>query len=131
MWHPLFRATFATQSALGSSLKRYGHQPPQQWMLFDNNTKGLSTIYNRTIEHAQEIPAILVFIHDNLSIRDFFGIGRIYEAVKQFDIAILAGSTRRIPHQPSSALTPEMKWARREFPRGGARPASPTNRPAC
>ncbi|WP_157636229.1 hypothetical protein [Burkholderia ubonensis] len=100
-------------------------------MLFDNNTKGLSTIYNRTIEHAQEIPAILVFIHDNLSIRDFFGIGRIYEAVKQFDIAILAGSTRRIPHQPSSALTPEMKWARREFPRGGARPASPTNRPAC
>ncbi|KVZ14893.1 hypothetical protein [Burkholderia ubonensis] len=89
MWHPLIRATFATQSAFGSSLKRYGHQPPQQWVLFDNNTKGLSTIDNRTIEHAQENPAILVFIHDDLSICDFFGVGRIYEAVKQFDIAIL------------------------------------------
>ena len=67
MWHPLFRATFATQSALGSSLKRDGHPPPRQWVLFDNNTKGLSTIYNRTIEHAQEKPAILVFTHDDLS----------------------------------------------------------------
>ena len=108
-------ATFAAQSALGRSLKLYDHQPPQQLVLFDNNSKGLSTIYNRAIEHARENPAILVFIHDDISICDFFWADRIDEAAKRFDVVGLAGNTRRMPRQPSWAFTPEMQWDRREF----------------
>lgn len=108
-------AQFVEQSALGRSLKLYDYAPRQQLLLFDNNRTGLSTIYNRAIEHARDNPAILVFIHDDISICDFHWVERIHEGLKSFDIIGLAGNTRRMPRQPSWAFTPEMKWDQREF----------------
>ncbi|HEV3104171.1 MAG TPA: glycosyltransferase [Trinickia sp.] len=108
-------AQFVSDSALGRSLKLYNHTPPQQLVLFDNNRKGLSKIYNRAIEHAKDNPAILVFVHDDVSICDFFWVERIYEAMARFDIVGLAGNTRRMPRQPAWAFTPELKWDRAEF----------------
>jgi GT2 family glycosyltransferase len=108
-------AQFVTDSALGRSLKLYDYVPGQQLLLFDNNRTGLSTIYNRAIDHAKENPAILVFIHDDISICDFHWIDRIREGLKSFDVLGLAGNTRRMPRQPSWAFTPEMKWDQREF----------------
>ena len=83
-------------------------------LLFDNNTTGLSTIYNRAIEHARDNPAVLVFIHDDISLCDFFWAQRVHEALERFDIVGLAGNTRRMPRQPSWAFTPELKWDRSE-----------------
>jgi GT2 family glycosyltransferase len=108
-------AQFVAESALGRSLKLYDYTPPQQLVLFDNNVSGLSTIYNRAIEHAKEHPAVLVFIHDDVSICDFFWVERIYEALERFDIVGLAGNARRMPHQPSWAFSPDREWDRPEF----------------
>jgi GT2 family glycosyltransferase len=108
-------ARFVADSALGRSLKLYNYVPGQQLLLFDNNRTGLSTIYNRAIEHARQSPATLVFIHDDISICDFHWVERILEGLESFDIIGLAGNTRRMPRQPSWAFTPEMKWDRREF----------------
>jgi GT2 family glycosyltransferase len=111
----LTEAQFVSDSALGRSLKLYNHQPPQQLLLFDDNKAGLSTIYNRAIEHAKDNPAILVFIHDDVSLCDFFWVERIHEAMERFDIAGLAGNTRRMPRQPAWAFSPDLKWDRPEF----------------
>lgn len=108
-------AQFVERSALARSLKLYDFEPVQQLLLFDNNTTGLSTIYNRAIEHARDNPAVLVFIHDDISLCDFFWAQRVHEALERFDIVGLAGNTRRMPRQPSWAFTPELKWDRSEF----------------
>lgn len=108
-------AQFVENTALARSLKLYDHPPVQQLLLFDNNTTGLSTIYNRAIEHAKEHPAVLVFIHDDVSLCDFFWAERIREALERFDVVGLAGNTRRMPRQPSWAFSPDLKWDKPEF----------------
>jgi GT2 family glycosyltransferase len=80
---------FSNESALGRSLK----------------------LYNEAIRYAEQHPAILVFIHDDVWLQDFFWTERIYEALERFDVVGLAGNTRRVPRQPSWAfVTPEGKW---------------------
>lgn len=103
-------ADFMTKTALGRSLGLYRHRQPPQLMLFANNTTGLSTLYNSAIDHAKNDPAILVFIHDDVSICDFFWVERIYQAVETFDVVGLAGNKRRVPGQPAWAFpTPDFK----------------------
>lgn len=109
------QADFETKSALGRSLKLYNHTPPQQLLLFDNNTTGLPTLYNRAIEHARDNPAVLVFVHDDVSISDFFWVDRIHEALTRFDVVGLAGNTRRMPHQPAWCFTPDLQWDERQY----------------
>lgn len=103
-------ADFMTKTALGRSLGLYRHRQPPQLMLFANNTTGLSTLYNSAIDHAKNDPAILVFIHDDVSICDFFWVERIYQAVDTFDVVGLAGNKRRVPGQPAWAFpAPDFK----------------------
>jgi GT2 family glycosyltransferase len=92
---------FEHKTALGRSLSLTRYYRPPQLVLFDNNTDGLSTIYNLAIEQARNDPAILVFVHDDVHLNDFFWIDRIREALQKFDIAGVAGNTRRLPHQPA------------------------------
>lgn len=92
---------FPQKTALGRSLSLFRHASPPQLMLFDNNRAGLSSIYNYAIEQSRNDPAILVFLHDDLHLCDFYWMDRIRDAVTQFDIVGLAGNTRRLPGQPS------------------------------
>jgi GT2 family glycosyltransferase len=92
---------FARQSALGRSLSLFSYETPPELMLFDNNKLGLSTIYNQAIDHAKNSPAILIFVHDDVYLCDFFWIDRMREAVAKFDVVGLAGNRRRLPGQPS------------------------------
>ncbi|BCF90099.1 MULTISPECIES: glycosyltransferase [Paraburkholderia] len=92
---------FSQETALGRSLSLFRHASPPQLMLFDNNRAGLSSIYNYAIEQSRNDPAILVFLHDDLHLCDFYWMDRIRDAVTQFDIVGLAGNTRRLPGQPS------------------------------
>ncbi|MEM5384673.1 hypothetical protein VSR68_13885 [Paraburkholderia phymatum] len=91
---------FATRTALGRSLSQWRYFHPPQLVVFDNNRDGLSTIYNLAIEQAKDYPAILVFLHDDLHIPDFYLLDRIREALARFDVVGLAGNTRRMPRQP-------------------------------
>jgi GT2 family glycosyltransferase len=95
------REQFSNETALGRSLKLYQHLKEPQLHLFDSNTQGLSTIYNHAIQFAQQHPAILVFIHDDVWLSDFFWTSRIIEAITQFDVIGVAGNRRRRPGQPS------------------------------
>lgn len=80
-------------------------------ILYEKNSRGLPTVYNTAIDHAKDNPAILVFIHDDISLVDFYWVDRIYEAAARFDIAGVAGNTRRLPFQPGWAfVNTELKW---------------------
>lgn len=107
---------FLRDTALGRSLaiQRYAQAP--ELLLFDNNTAGLPALYNAAIEQAATSPAVLVFVHDDVSIADFFWVERIHEALRQFDVVGLAGNKRRSPRQPAWAFaTPQFAWDRPEF----------------
>jgi|GEM_PF-311602 len=110
------QASFMRETALGRSLAVQRHARPPELLLFDNNTTGLSALYNAAIEQAAGSPAILVFVHDDVSINDFFWTERIHEALQQFDIIGLAGNRRRSPQQPAWAFaTPQFAWDTPEY----------------
>lgn len=110
------QANFMRDTALGRSLAVQRHVRPPELLLFESNTTGLSTLYNAAIEQAASSPAILVFVHDDVSIQDFFWTDRVREALAQFDIVGLAGNLRRSPLQPAWAFaTPDFKWDSPEY----------------
>lgn len=94
------RANFFERTATGRSLSLYNSYPIEL-DLYDLNTEGLPTIYNRSIEKAKINPAILIFAHDDLYLVDFFWAPQILNALTQFDIIGVAGNKRRLPKQPS------------------------------
>lgn len=109
---------FMSDTALGRSLQNFAPQPEPQLQLFGDNKLGLSTVYNIALKHAEQDPAILVFVHDDIWLSDFFWMDRIYEGLQQFDVIGLAGNTRRVPRQPAWAFTtaePNLKWDERRF----------------
>lgn len=105
------REKFFEETALGRSLKLYEKRPGLQLQLFDNNSRGLSTIYNSAIDYAVENPAILVFVHDDVWLTDYFWDERIRESLAHFDMAGIAGNRRRLPRQPAWCFaTADMRW---------------------
>jgi SAM-dependent methyltransferase/GT2 family glycosyltransferase len=108
--------SFLRETALGRSLAVMHQARAPELLLFDNNTTGLSALYNAAIEQAASNPAVLVFVHDDVSITDFFWTDRIQEGLRQFDVLGLAGNRRRSPHQPAWAFaTPQFTWDTPEF----------------
>ncbi len=102
---------FMTDTALGRSLSAHRYAQPPELLLYDNNSTGLPTLYNAAIEQSASHPATLVFVHDDVSIADFFWAERAQEALQHFDVVGLAGNRRRSPLQPSWAFgTPDLKW---------------------
>jgi GT2 family glycosyltransferase len=94
---------FAT-APLGRSLPIYRTFPKRQSIelrLFPNNREGLSGLYNTAIEEARSDPAILVFIHDDVYLSDYYWAEHLLEALAHFDLVGLAGNRRRVPRQAS------------------------------
>lgn len=92
---------FITETALGRSLALYRHVPFVQFQLFAENRNGLPLVYNAALEFAKANPAILVFIHDDVTICDFFWADRLRAALDRFDVVGVAGNKRRLPKQPA------------------------------
>jgi tetratricopeptide (TPR) repeat protein len=95
---------FFSHAALGRSLPHYRVYPKQQHIelrLFANNQEGLSTVYNTAIEEARMDPAILIFIHDDVFLSDYYWAEHVREALIHFDLMGLAGNRRRVPRQAS------------------------------
>jgi len=92
-------AEFHTCTALGRSLKLYPF-PYVELRLFAENAAGLPVCYNRALDEARDAPAILVFVHDDIHLCDFFWPDRLTEALARFDFVGLAGNRRRLPLQP-------------------------------
>jgi GT2 family glycosyltransferase len=98
---------FFAKTALGRSLKVYRSFKTFELRLYASNSTGLPLLYNHAIDAAATDPAILVFIHDDIYLSDFFWIDRIHAAAQSFDIAGVAGNKRRVPRQPTWAFVDE------------------------
>lgn len=68
--------------------------------LFSSNTQGLSQVYNQAIDESLSSPAILVFVHDDVMITDFFWGSRVRTGLQLFDVVGVVGNKRRVPNQP-------------------------------
>ncbi len=95
---------FATHTALGRSLALSRSQPVET-RVFASNALGLPIVYNIALREAASDPAILVFIHDDVEIIDYFWTDHIREGLDEFHVIGLAGNTRRVPRQPGWAFT--------------------------
>ena len=102
---------FLSKTPTGRSIKNFIKVSKAEVRLYSNNSTSLSILYNRAIEECEKSPAILVFIHDDILIGDFFWADRIRDGLNQWDIVGLAGNTRIVPGQPSWAfINDRFEW---------------------
>ncbi len=94
------RDDFFAKTALGRSLRIY-NAPFAEISLFDSNTAGLPAVYNEALRDAISDPAILIFVHDDLHLCDFYWHVHILAGLRKFDVIGLAGNRRRVPRQPA------------------------------
>jgi GT2 family glycosyltransferase len=105
----LSQTDFFNRSALGVSLQRLLPAPRMAQVGIDDvrrvaayiafeNRRGLPDIYNERIT-AEEADAILVFVHDDVWIEDFFLAHRLLDALKTYDVVGVAGNRRRLQNQ--------------------------------
>ncbi len=60
---------------------------------------GLPELYNRALRDAVDDPAIMIFVHDDAHLCDFFWPNHILAGLSSFDILGVAGNRRRVPSQ--------------------------------
>lgn len=102
---------FLSNTPTGRSIKNFIKVSKAEVRLYPNNSTSLSILYNRAIEECEKSPAILVFIHDDIWIGDFFWADRIRDGLNRWDIIGLAGNTRIVPRQPSWAfINDKFEW---------------------
>ena len=94
---------FWERSALGLSLRRLAYDQRLVARVAFNNRQGLPDIYNAHI--AEETGSdIIVFIHDDVWIDDYFFADRVIEGVRTYDVIGVAGNRRRVAYQPAWAF---------------------------
>ncbi len=69
--------------------------------LFGQDIVGLARMFNIAIRESATDPAILVFMHDDIEMRDFFWPYHVVDGLQHFDMIGLAGNTRRTARQSS------------------------------
>jgi len=89
---------FWKKSALGRSLLCQGYDSQFAVNVAFNNQRGLSDLYNDRIQCNNE-DRILVFIHDDVWIDDFFFADRLIHSLTVFDVIGVAGNCCRVPMQ--------------------------------
>ena len=97
------REGFFANTATGRSLT-LRDAPEVDIYLQTNNREGLPAIYNRAIEASRGDPAVLVFMHDDIHLCDYYWEDQVRAALAHFQVVGLVGSKRRIPKQPAWAF---------------------------
>lgn len=95
------RESFLSECAIGKAYRAYRSQNVELRLFCENFQVGLPTIYNTAIAEAREKPALLVFLHDDVFLPDYYWADRIREGLQCFDILGVAGSAPRQPLQPA------------------------------
>lgn len=98
---------FLSQTATGRSIGKFGAASNCNVQLYAENSKGLGELYNNAIEQAiqQDEASILVFLHDDVLIADYFWGNNVRVGLEKFDVVGIAGNTRRLPGQPGWIMT--------------------------
>jgi len=99
----LSESDFWGKSALGISLRRLAHDDRLTARLAFANRRGLPEIYNTRIS-AGNSKDILVFIHDDVWIDDYFLVDHVIEGLKTYDVIGVAGNRRKVRNQPAWAF---------------------------
>jgi tetratricopeptide (TPR) repeat protein len=89
---------FWEKSALGISLRSLSGSAKFEVHIAFANRRGLSEVYNERINALPE-DRILVFIHDDVWIDDFFFADRLIHGLMVYDVIGVAGNRRRVPKQ--------------------------------
>lgn len=101
---------FWENSALGISLNRLSHEVRIRSHIFFENSRGLSDVFNEFIE-ISDSDGVILFIHDDVWIDDYFIVNRVDDAVRLYDIFGVVGNKRQLNCQPSWAfLTIDGVW---------------------
>jgi hypothetical protein len=96
----LTREAFWAKSALGQSMRRLVGDRRLLTRVITQNKRGLPLIYNEALSSG-EPTRIVVMIHDDVWLEDYFLADRLQEGLAQFDVLGVAGNRRRLPRQPS------------------------------
>lgn len=102
-------ADFFSKTALGQSLRNFD-LPFIELCLFSNNAVALPTLYNSIIDKSLDENCVLIFIHDDVFLLDYFWIDQVLSGFEYFNIIGIAGNKRRLPYQPSWAFK-DLKFA--------------------
>ena len=94
---------FWKKSALGLSLRRLKNDTRLIAQPVFANTRGLPEVYNARID-APAAQDLLVFVHDDVWIDDYFLAERVIEGLEAYDVIGVAGNRRRLPGQPAWAF---------------------------
>lgn len=101
---------FWSTSPLGISLRRLAHDGRLVSHLAFANRRGLPEVYNARIS-AGDSKEILVFMHDDVWIDDYFLADRVIEGLERYDVIGVAGNRRKVPGQPVWAFLDEgLTW---------------------
>ena len=100
----LSREQFFSSTSLGKSIELAMGITNVEVRLYPENSSGLSEVYNHEIHQCIDNCAILVFVHDDVLLCDFFWTERIRDGLEKFDIVGVVGNLRRVPKQPSWAF---------------------------
>jgi hypothetical protein len=99
---------FWNTSALGISLRRLKYDSRLVAHLAFTNKRGLPDVYNSRIL-ASEGHDLLVFVHDDIWIDDYYLADRVIDGLRKYDVIGVAGNRRRIPNQPGWAFV-DTNW---------------------
>jgi GT2 family glycosyltransferase len=91
---------FWTRTPLGISLNRLPQVIKWEPKIALGNTRGLPEVYNERIQ-GRSANDLLLFVHDDVWLDDFFLVQRIQEGLERYDVIGVAGNRRRRPKQPS------------------------------
>ncbi len=94
---------FQKKSALGMSLQRLSHDARLVAHVAFENSRGLPDVFNERIL-AQEDHEILIFVHDDVWLDDYFLVDRVIEGLKSYDVIGIVGNRRRVQNQPAWAF---------------------------
>ncbi|MGO9391882.1 glycosyltransferase [Rhodoblastus sp.] len=95
---------FREKSALGRSLTQTYAVFNLKREIFYENSRGLGACYNQAIDAVENEEEIMVFVHDDVFLADFFWLDKLVYGFTQFDVLGLAGNKRRVSKQPAWAF---------------------------
>lgn len=91
------------KSPLGLSLQRLAHDSRMVGRIVFKNRHGLPDVFNSRIL-SQEKHDILIFVHDDVWIDDYFFVDRVIEGLGTYDVLGVAGNRRRVQNQRAWAF---------------------------
>ena len=94
----LSKDEFWDKSALGLSLSRFAGDSRLSNRIAFSNDRGLPERYNFCI-NAEDSAEILVFVHDDVWLDDFYFADRVIEGLRHYDVIGVAGNRRRVTQQ--------------------------------